>query len=44
MGKILTRKQLILLHLTKKINIILFFFNMIPFGPFDGAKVLFGPS
>ena len=40
----LTKKQLILLHLTKKINIILFFFNMIPFGPFDGAKVLFGPS
>jgi len=39
----LSKKQLILLHLTKKINIILFLFNMIPFGPFDGAKVLFGP-
>lgn len=40
----LTKKQLIFFHLTKKINIILFIFNMIPFGPLDGAKVLFGPS
>lgn len=39
----LNRKQLVVLHLTKKINMILFLFNMIPFGPFDGAKVLFGP-
>jgi len=28
--------------LTKRINMILFFFNMIPFGFFDGAKVIFG--
>ena len=34
-----SKKQLTLLFYTKKINIILFFFNMIPFGPFDGAKV-----
>jgi len=37
-----SRKQLIILGYTKKINIILFFFNMIPFGPFDGAKVFNG--
>jgi len=35
----LNNKQLILAHLTKKINIFLFIFNMIPFGFFDGAKV-----
>lgn len=34
-----SRKQLTFLFYTKRINIILFFFNMIPFGPFDGAKV-----
>ena len=28
--------------LTKQINLILFIFNMLPFGPLDGAKVLFG--
>ncbi len=39
----LNNKHLIILHITKKINMILFLFNMIPFGPFDGAKVLFGP-
>lgn len=38
----LTRQQAIILHLTKKINIFLFLFNMIPIGPFDGAKVLQG--
>ena len=27
------------LHLTKQINLFLFAFNMIPFGPFDGANV-----
>lgn len=37
------RKTTILLYLSKKINIFLFLFNMIPFGPFDGAKVFFGP-
>ncbi len=31
------------LSMTKIINMILFIFNMIPFGPFDGAKVIFGP-
>lgn len=29
--------------LTRNINLVLFIFNMIPFGPFDGAKVFFGP-
>jgi Zn-dependent protease len=29
--------------LTRNINLILLIFNMIPFGPFDGAKVFFGP-
>ncbi|MBT3416639.1 M50 family metallopeptidase [Candidatus Woesearchaeota archaeon] len=31
------------LLMSQKVNILLFFFNMIPFGPFDGAKVFFGP-
>ena len=38
----LSTKQMTILSLTKRINIILFFFNMIPFGPFDGAKVFSG--
>ncbi|MBT7706239.1 M50 family metallopeptidase [archaeon] len=29
--------------LTRNINLVLFIFNMIPFGPLDGAKVFFGP-
>lgn len=29
--------------MVRLVNLILFIFNMIPFGPFDGAKVLFGP-
>jgi Zn-dependent protease len=29
--------------MTRNINLILFIFNMLPFGPFDGAKVFFGP-
>ncbi len=29
--------------MTRNINLILFIFNMIPFGPLDGAKVFFGP-
>jgi Zn-dependent protease len=41
-SKNLSEKQLIILHLTKKINLILLAFNMIPFGPLDGAKVFFG--
>jgi Zn-dependent protease len=40
--KNLNRMQMAALQMTKMINMILFFFNMIPFGPFDGAKVLFG--
>ncbi len=40
--KNLSRKQVLFLVLTKRINIILFIFNMIPFGPLDGAKVLNG--
>ena len=40
--KKLNNKQMIVLYLTKRINMILFIFNMIPFGPLDGAKVLFG--
>ncbi len=43
-AKNLDRKQLAYLALTKRINIILFIFNMLPFGPLDGAKVFFGPS
>jgi Zn-dependent protease len=31
------------LKMSKLLNMLLFFFNMIPFGPFDGAKVFFGP-
>jgi Zn-dependent protease len=42
-SKNLTRNQTVALGLTKTINMILFFFNMIPFGPFDGAKVFWGP-
>ena len=38
----LTRKSALLFMLTKRINGVLFLFNMIPFGPLDGAKVLFG--
>lgn len=35
-------KQTAALKLTKYLNGILFFFNMLPFGPFDGRKVFFG--
>ncbi|MDD5587986.1 MAG: M50 family metallopeptidase [Candidatus Nanoarchaeia archaeon] len=38
----LKRNTAIILLLTQKINMILFIFNMIPLGPFDGAKVLQG--
>ncbi|MBI2667747.1 hypothetical protein HYX17_03160 [Candidatus Woesearchaeota archaeon] len=38
----LSQRSMTILALTKRINIILFFFNMIPIGPFDGAKVLNG--
>ena len=41
-AKNLGEKQLTVLYLTKRINIVLFLFNMIPFGPLDGTKVLFG--
>lgn len=35
----LTQTQAIILYVTKKINIFLFFFNMIPIPPFDGGQV-----
>ncbi|MCG2719296.1 MAG: M50 family metallopeptidase [Nanoarchaeota archaeon] len=38
----LNRKKLIILALTKKINLFLFIFNMIPIPPFDGYYVLNG--
>lgn len=43
LNKNLNRTQFAALRLTKIINMILFIFNMIPFGPLDGAKVLNGP-
>ena len=33
------RKHFQILHFTKQINLFLFAFNLIPFGPFDGAHV-----
>ena len=41
--KKLTTTQKAALMMSQRLNILLFFFNMIPFGPFDGAKVFFGP-
>jgi Zn-dependent protease len=41
-GKDMSRGTLSFWLLTRNINMILFIFNMIPFGPFDGAKVFFG--
>lgn len=38
----LTHNQRLALHITKQINIFLFFFNMIPFAPFDGGHVVNG--
>jgi Zn-dependent protease len=38
----INKKYIPFLILTKKINLFLFFFNMIPFGLFDGAKVFGG--
>lgn len=38
-----SRKTVLAIFLTKKINGILFVFNMLPFPPLDGAKVFFGP-
>lgn len=37
-----TQKWMAILALTKRINLFLFIFNMLPFGFFDGAKVLSG--
>ncbi len=36
-----TRTQALGWHMTKQINIFLFFFNMIPIPPFDGSKVFY---
>ncbi len=41
-AKRLTRRQAVTLYLTKKINLFLFIFNMLPIPPLDGSKVLFG--
>ncbi len=38
----LSRNHLAILLLTRNINLLLFVFNMLPFGPLDGAKVFFG--
>ena len=35
------KKYAPLLHLTRQINMLLFFFNMLPIPPFDGSKVFF---
>ena len=37
-----SRKEVAFWAFTKKLNLLLFIFNMIPFGPLDGAKVIFG--
>ena len=42
-GKSLSRGQLSFWLLTRNINLMLFIFNMIPFGPLDGAKAILGP-
>jgi Zn-dependent protease len=42
-AKKLNTTQKAALMMSKRLNILLFFFNMIPLGPFDGAKVFFGP-
>ena len=36
-GKVKSHKVLSLLHITAKVNMFLFFFNMIPIPPFDGS-------
>jgi len=41
-AKRLTRTQATVLYLTKKINFLLFVFNMLPIPPLDGFHVLFG--
>lgn len=41
-AKRLSRQQAVLLYLTKKINLTLFIFNMIPIPPLDGFKVFYG--
>ncbi len=38
----LTSRQRLALIITKQINLFLFIFNMIPFGPFDGGHVVSG--
>tara|TARA_Y100000310_G_scaffold345160_1_gene462260 strand:- start:3248 stop:3778 length:531 start_codon:yes stop_codon:yes gene_type:complete len=40
--KNISNKTILFLAYTKRINLILFIFNMIPFGPLDGAKVFSG--
>lgn len=38
----LTHRTQIILMITKKLNLFLFVFNMLPIPPFDGSKVFFG--
>ncbi len=38
----MSRKEVAFWAFTKKLNLLLFIFNMIPLGPLDGAKVFFG--
>jgi len=38
----INRRETAFWAFTKKLNLLLFIFNMIPFGPLDGAKVIFG--
>lgn len=40
--KKMKRKEVAFWAFTKKLNLLLLIFNMIPFGPLDGAKVIFG--
>lgn len=41
-AKKLSRPQFVLISLTKRINMFLFIFNMIPIPPFDGGHVVMG--
>ena len=41
-SKKMSRKWVAIFSMSKTLNMWLFFFNMIPIGPFDGAKVIFG--
>ncbi|MDD5331416.1 MAG: hypothetical protein PHE43_01155 [Candidatus Nanoarchaeia archaeon] len=38
-GKRMTKRKMMLAYATKRVNMILFIFNMLPFAPLDGEKV-----